>query len=1132
MAIVLQLVLLVPCAATVAQPQPHGLLADFQSGLALGVSEKPSFAWIVPPCVSSITMGSGLVGGQQQTAYQIQVSEEVVPAGGAASSPTYRLVWDSGRVGGNASANVMYGGQALVPGSVYVWTVNTWSITTTAAAAAAAPVSVSATQSCGSAPSERSRFVTALFAGFAKGTAWVWPAKAWDSRFVFMRRVVNVDDTSAAGGGACAAGTAESSARAGTGAVARALLFVAATVDEAILSAFKVYIGGTLVAVGPGRGEAEVRGGAGHGTFARQPYITLDVTAHFQRRQGVGGVVLAVEAQSPMNDTTIDPWDPYERHMVAAPAGLLLQLAITKADGTRCTVITESASKQWTGASADRYYNPLRKRPGVWYNQVTENIDARAHSWVGWRTSVSPSPWPPVVPQLRGIGFAGLLPKMTRPMQLFTMLPTKPLFPAPAPRPPPPSPTVPPTPPTPPAPVVTQTCSVVTSKEGDPHLFLNLGCTSPNGMINSIAFASFGTPRGACPAAAAAAAAPLAIDPSCDAKLSTLAAQSLCLGNRNCSIPVGLQAAESLFGQPGPKCNATAPKKLAVQVTCSKRSGSGEMIADFGQEFQGGLVLDIPNGVAGQRVRIRGGELLGIHLPGKSESLPSGSGSAVSNTWGYEFVWTMRDGPQVLTQHNYMTFRYASFTFMDAPPPRGLNVSAWGVAYEWDPTDSDFDSSNATLNRVWALCENTLRFGVVGTYTDSNTRERRPYEADGMIAGAARALLQRDAMLSRHSASWIIEFPTWPIEWNQQLAVIAFQDYMSTGNVDLGMAYLDRLLENTKSQWVDKTSVIGVVPTPEPFAAEGHIVGWDPTPNASQFHDSDHMTPCNAWAVGGLEKLAEIAHAGGNATVAAMMTSRAATLRKAMLATMWDATTGRFCDGICADPKVGGHSSIYTDLAALYNHAVPAASVKGVWAHVAARGLEDLGAYGAYLVFNALAQNPGGDDGTLVLDTLTKCDLTSWCAEWELYNATMTMEGFPVAATDGNSLSHLWGTSAISGIVNNLLGITPTSPGFATFTVKPKLGSLQHATVKVPTLHGFISVAATPGRVAVNVPCNTWAHVCLMAPVELRDGPSQLAKLLVDGIVQENVVREGIHVCLVAPVGCGPRGADRALTFA
>ena len=35
-----------------------------------------------------------------------------------------------------------------------------------------------------------------------------------------------------------------------------------------------------------------------------------------------------------------------------------------------------------------------------------------------------------------------------------------------------------------------------------------------------------------------------------------------------------------------------------------------------------------------------------------------------------------------------------------------------------------------------------LHKGVLDTYTDSNARERRPYEADGLIAAGNRMLLQ------------------------------------------------------------------------------------------------------------------------------------------------------------------------------------------------------------------------------------------------------------------------------------------------------------------------------------------------------------------------------------------------------
>ena len=38
---------------------------------------------------------------------------------------------------------------------------------------------------------------------------------------------------------------------------------------------------------------------------------------------------------------------------------------------------------------------------------------------------------------------------------------------------------------------------------------------------------------------------------------------------------------------------------------------------------------------------------------------------------------------------------------------------------------------NDLVNRVWWLCSNTLKVTSLDTTTDSNTRERLPYEADG-----------------------------------------------------------------------------------------------------------------------------------------------------------------------------------------------------------------------------------------------------------------------------------------------------------------------------------------------------------------------------------------------------------------
>ena len=45
---------------------------------------------------------------------------------------------------------------------------------------------------------------------------------------------------------------------------------------------------------------------------------------------------------------------------------------------------------------------------------------------------------------------------------------------------------------------------------------------------------------------------------------------------------------------------------------------------------------------------------------------------------------------------------------------------------QWYDDDSHFQSSNSTLDAVWELSRYTLDAASLDTYTDSNTRERRP----------------------------------------------------------------------------------------------------------------------------------------------------------------------------------------------------------------------------------------------------------------------------------------------------------------------------------------------------------------------------------------------------------------------
>merc|ERR1711871_1541745 len=196
----------------------------------------------------------------------------------------------------------------------------------------------------------------------------------------------------------------------------------------------------------------------------------------------------------------------------------------------------------------------------------------------------------------------------------------------------------------------------------------------------------------------------------------------------------------------------------SVSVASIKPIGDGAFLADFGREFQGGLRLQVQDGTAGQTVHITCGEAL--RNQGK---VPI----QVTSTWGWEFDWTLRAGDQLLEQHKYMECRFVSLNFTSGKPPSHFTLSAWKVHYPYDPADSHFESSNATLDAVYELSRYTLEAASLDTYPDSNTRERRPYEADGIIAATARLLIQRDYLWPRHSHAWVINDPTWPVEWKQ-----------------------------------------------------------------------------------------------------------------------------------------------------------------------------------------------------------------------------------------------------------------------------------------------------------------------------------------------------------------------------
>ena len=562
-------------------------------------------------------------------------------------------------------------------------------------------------------------------------------------------------------------------------------------------------------------------------------------------------------------------------------------------------------------------------------------------------------------------------------------------------------------------------------------------------------------------------------------------------------------------------------------------SSGHDYFIDFGREFQGGLRVNVTAAAAGHRVQVLTAE--------------AHNGTSISvNTWGFNWTWTLREGFQVLEMYKYCEFRYARMEFLDDAPSAGsVAVGAWGFNHAWNAADTHFESSNSMLNRVWEQSRYTQQAGVLDHFTDSNTRERTGYEADTLIASIARGYLQRDYTLQRHSFASVLLHPTWPVEWQLESPLMAWQDFWATGDVDFVRAFGDVLISRLRIEYIDST---GLANTSRwynysgRFGVEGnHLVDWQcpgpgagvhTCPNVSMFTPSDYITVDQALMLSGLQKLTRMYSAAGllrNATNAATVASK---LHAAMMSKQWDASTKRFCDGICADKNVSGHSSVDTDMFTLWLDAVPEQAASGVWKQIASwPDLEGIGVYGAFAFISALAHPSASDDGSAMVHILTQCSNRSWCKEIEDYNATMTMEDW--SPSPWMTYSHPWGTSPIIGVVNGIIGLRQTGEAFSTFEVKPKLGNLSFVHIRVPTIRGHIEVNASTtesgGSVSVTIPCNSLATLCV--PHGLGRKSADAAPLLsLDGAAIKGKV-DGNHLCVPNYLGCAADAAARVLSF-
>lgn len=399
-------------------------------------------------------------------------------------------------------------------------------------------------------------------------------------------------------------------------------------------------------------------------------------------------------------------------------------------------------------------------------------------------------------------------------------------------------------------------------------------------------------------------------------------------------------------------------------------------------------------------------------------------------------------------------------------PGKVLEVSRTVVNYPFDDEASSFRCSDGTLNAVWELCKYSMKAtSFCGYYVDGD-RERIPYEADALINQVGHYCTDREYAMARRTIDYLIYHPTWPTEWNLQIPILAWRDYLWTGDDRLISTCYDDIVAKAMIPLRDSRGLISTVnvDVTEVKAAIHYtgktqfrdIVDW---PRVGGFgapgeDDSYDLQPfntvVNAYHYQALVLLSKIASALGKTEDAARFETLASQTRSSLIELCYDSADGAFRDGIGTE-----HKALHATMFPLAFGLVPEEGMAKTLEFVRSRGLA-CSVYGVQMLLEGLYD---AGDAEYALSLMTSHSDRSW------YNmiaegSTITMEAWGQKYKPNQDWNHAWGAAPANIIPRKVLGVEPLSPGCDVIRVNPQLGSLEFAEGTVPTVKGPVHVRA------------------------------------------------------------------------
>ncbi len=445
--------------------------------------------------------------------------------------------------------------------------------------------------------------------------------------------------------------------------------------------------------------------------------------------------------------------------------------------------------------------------------------------------------------------------------------------------------------------------------------------------------------------------------------------------------------------------------------------------------------------------------------------------------------------------------------------------------YPFNDNAAHFSSDNQVLNDIWELCKYTIKAtSALGIYIDGD-RERIPYEADAIINQLGHYTTDREYAMARRSSEYLLEHPTWPTEWILQALIIAWYDYMYTGdlrsieaNYEILKARTLRSLRRDNGLISTTDDMVKGKEFQQSIRYNGNIrdiVDWPrcgdwPHGEDDHYVLAEYNTVVNAFHYQALCILQQMAQLIGRSDEAKALEKECEELYKSFNELLFDTDKGIYRDGVDTD-----HHTLHANHFALALGLVPQERQAGVMDYIRTRGMA-CSVYAAQFLMDAIYNAKDGDYG---LQMLTKQDERGWYNMLR-HDATITYEAWDDKFKNNQDWNHAWGAAPANIIPRQLVGVRPLKAGFEHMIIEPQCSTLNNIEATIPTIRGAVNVVINKCdkcyRLQVTIPANTTAEVVLPAfanAAQLQiDGNVADIQHMDDGRIDCGTIGSGEHV--------------------